>query len=167
MFFTINVTGLLEVYDVLARADSPVTAFRVCNECLTAVAPHGDGQFLAVGSHDGNIYLVECSEGHTVNTRADKASFTAVSAFGSARNCSKRPTSRDITPWKVHGSNLTWNICVCVSACMCVRARMCVSCFALCKKIRLQRFPPTYVLLRELGSSGLLRFYEFKRIFQL
>lgn len=71
------------MYDILTGVDSPVTTFRVCNERLTAIEPHEDGRFLAVGSHDGNIHLVECSEGHTVNTRTDKANFTAVSALRS------------------------------------------------------------------------------------
>ncbi|XP_077262113.1 dynein intermediate chain 3, ciliary-like isoform X1 [Temnothorax americanus] len=77
VFFTINATGLLEVYDILNGVDSPVTTFRVCNDSLTAIAPHENGQLLAVGSHDGNIYLVECSEGLIVNTKTDKANLTA------------------------------------------------------------------------------------------
>jgi len=79
VFFTINATGLLEVYDILIGMESPVTTFRVCDECLTTIAPHKNGQILAVGSHDGNIHLVECSEGYTVNTSTDKANFLAVS----------------------------------------------------------------------------------------
>ncbi|XP_011880521.1 PREDICTED: uncharacterized protein LOC105569014 [Vollenhovia emeryi] len=77
VFFTINATGLLEVYDILNGLDSPVTTFRVCNDSLTAIAPHENGQLLAVGGHDGNIYLVECSEGLIINTKADKANLTA------------------------------------------------------------------------------------------
>ncbi|KAL6259716.1 hypothetical protein P5V15_009629 [Pogonomyrmex californicus] len=77
VFFTINAMGLLKVYDILTGLGSPVITFRVCNECLTAIAPHENGQLLAVGSHDGNIYLVECSEGHVVNTKTDKANLIA------------------------------------------------------------------------------------------
>ncbi|KAG5308272.1 DYI3 protein, partial [Acromyrmex insinuator] len=73
VFFTINATGLLEIYDILNGVNSPVTTFRVCNDSLTAIAPHENGQLLAVGSHDGNIYLVECSDGHIINTKTDKA----------------------------------------------------------------------------------------------
>ncbi|KAG5329903.1 DYI3 protein, partial [Acromyrmex charruanus] len=73
VFFTINATGLLEIYDILNGVNSPVTTFRVCNDSLTAIAPHENGQLLAVGSHDGNIYLMECSDGHIINTKADKA----------------------------------------------------------------------------------------------
>lgn len=79
VFFTINATGLLEVYDILNGVDSPVTTFRVCNDSLTTIAPHENGQLLAVGSHDGNIYLVECSNGHITNTKTDKANLIAVS----------------------------------------------------------------------------------------
>ncbi|KYN19471.1 Dynein intermediate chain 3, ciliary [Trachymyrmex cornetzi] len=77
VFFTINATGLLEVYDILNGVDSPVTTFRVCNDSLTTIAPHENGQLLAVGSHDGNIYLVECSNGHIINSKTDKANLTA------------------------------------------------------------------------------------------
>ncbi|XP_018313159.1 dynein intermediate chain 3, ciliary [Mycetomoellerius zeteki] len=77
VFFTINATGLLEVYDILNGVDSPVTTFRVCNDSLTTIAPHENGQLLAVGSHDGNIYLVECSNGHITNTKTDKANLIA------------------------------------------------------------------------------------------
>jgi len=73
----------LEVYDILNSVDSPVTTFRVCNDCLTAIAPHENGQLLAVGSHDGNIYLVECSKGHIINTTTDKANLTAVGVLKS------------------------------------------------------------------------------------
>ncbi|XP_018351599.1 PREDICTED: dynein intermediate chain 3, ciliary-like [Trachymyrmex septentrionalis] len=77
VFFTINATGLLEVYDILSGVASPVTTFRVCNDSLTTITPHENGQLLAVGSHDGNIYLVECSDGHIINTNTDKANLTA------------------------------------------------------------------------------------------
>ncbi|KYN06592.1 Dynein intermediate chain 3, ciliary [Cyphomyrmex costatus] len=77
VFFTINATGLLEVYDILNGVASPVTTFRVCNDSLTTIAPHENGQLLAVGSHDGNIYLVECSDGHITNTKTDKANLIA------------------------------------------------------------------------------------------
>lgn len=85
MFFTINATGLLEVYDILDGVNSPVTTFRVCNDCLTVIAPHENGQLLAVGSHDGNIYLVECSEGYIINTKTDKANLTTVGVLKSTQ----------------------------------------------------------------------------------
>lgn len=47
VFFTINATGLLEVYDILSGLDSPVTTYRACNERLTVIAPHRNGQLLA------------------------------------------------------------------------------------------------------------------------
>lgn len=75
-FFTINATDMLEVYDILNGVDSPVTTVRVCNDSLRS--SHENGQLLAVGSHDGNIYLVKYSEGHIINTKTDKANFVAV-----------------------------------------------------------------------------------------
>ncbi|RLU23981.1 hypothetical protein DMN91_004189 [Ooceraea biroi] len=77
VFFTINTAGLLKVYDILVGLESPTTAFRICNESLTSIAPHQDGELLAIGSHNGNIYLVKCSEGHTIATKTDKANLVA------------------------------------------------------------------------------------------
>lgn len=57
---------------------SPMTTLRICNDCPTAIAPHENGQLLAIGSRDGNIYLVECSEGHIINIKSDKENLTAV-----------------------------------------------------------------------------------------
>ncbi|EFN79166.1 Dynein intermediate chain 2, axonemal [Harpegnathos saltator] len=73
VFFTINVTGLLEVYDILNGVDASVATFRVCDERLTTIAPHEAGHLLALGAHNGTIYLVECAEGHTVSSKADRA----------------------------------------------------------------------------------------------
>lgn len=59
--------------------DSPMTTYRVCKDSLTVIAPHENGQLLAVGGRDGNIYLVECSEGaYTTNIRTDKANLVDV-----------------------------------------------------------------------------------------
>lgn len=80
MFFTINKNGLLEVYDILSNMNLSKTAFHICNECLTAIVPHENGQILAIGTHEGNIYLVECSEGYTVNTKSDRTNLVNVSA---------------------------------------------------------------------------------------
>lgn len=83
VFFTVNAAGLLEVYDILNGVDSPVSTYHVCNDSLTVIAPHENGQLLAVGGRDGNIYLMECSEGYTINTRTDKANFVDVGVLKS------------------------------------------------------------------------------------
>lgn len=81
VFFTINATGLVEVYDILNGVNEPVAAYRVCDERLTAIAPHEAGDLLAVGAQNGEIYLVECAEGHTVSYKADKVNLNSVSVF--------------------------------------------------------------------------------------
>lgn len=63
--------------------NSPMISYRVCNDSLTVIAPHENGQLLAVGGRDGNIYLVECSEGFTINTRTDKGNFVDVGVLKS------------------------------------------------------------------------------------
>ncbi|KYQ59597.1 Dynein intermediate chain 3, ciliary [Trachymyrmex zeteki] len=44
------------------------------------------GDHVSFGSHDGNIYLVECSNGHITNTKTDKANLIAVSILKGTQN---------------------------------------------------------------------------------
>lgn len=73
MFFTINATGLLEIYDRRAFADDYTSHLQRLSH-----DNRENGQLLAIGSRDGNIYLVECSEGHIINIKSDKENFTPV-----------------------------------------------------------------------------------------
>ncbi|CAK9811867.1 Dynein axonemal intermediate chain 2 [Anthophora quadrimaculata] len=72
VFFTINTEGRLEAYDILAGLSKPLTAIRVCGNSLTAISSNDDGDLLAVGSHNGTVYLLECSEDLMSFTKEDK-----------------------------------------------------------------------------------------------
>ncbi|KAG7210502.1 hypothetical protein KM043_012023 [Ampulex compressa] len=76
VFCTINTRGLLDIYDILTGLQSPLITFSVCEGGLTAIAPHVEGQLLAIGSRAGSIYLLECSESLTINSRNEKATLT-------------------------------------------------------------------------------------------
>lgn len=67
------------MYDILLGMESPTSTFRISEESLTTIAPHENGELLAIGDHNGKIYLVKYSEERIV-TKADKANLIAVSA---------------------------------------------------------------------------------------
>lgn len=83
VFFTINTEGSLDAYDILTGVQAPLTSIHVSSQSLTAISPHEDGEFLAVGSCDGNIYVLECTEGLTTFSKEDKAFLSGVSIFPS------------------------------------------------------------------------------------
>ncbi|KAG9429734.1 Dynein intermediate chain 2, axonemal [Apis mellifera carnica] len=72
VFFTINTEGLLEVYDILFGMNNPLTDIRLCLDKLTAISSHDEGEFLAVGSQKGNVYLLECTKDLTTITKEDR-----------------------------------------------------------------------------------------------
>ncbi|XP_068983669.1 dynein intermediate chain 3, ciliary-like [Bombus flavifrons] len=77
VFFTINKEGLLEAYDILAGIKTPLTNIHVCNDSLTAISSHEEDGFLAVGSSNGNVYLLECTEDLATFTKEDKAALSS------------------------------------------------------------------------------------------
>lgn len=52
---------------------------KVCDESLTCIRPHVQGQLAAVANKKGATYLIEFSEALTVNQKNDKLLLTAVS----------------------------------------------------------------------------------------
>ncbi|XP_012347214.1 dynein intermediate chain 3, ciliary-like isoform X2 [Apis florea] len=72
VFFTINTEGLLEVYDILVGMDKPLNDIRLCLDKLTAISSHDDGEFIAVGSQKGNVYLLECTKDFMTITKEDR-----------------------------------------------------------------------------------------------
>ncbi|XP_024940578.1 dynein intermediate chain 3, ciliary-like isoform X2 [Cephus cinctus] len=77
VFYVIDMSGQLEVYDLLVGMEGPVRTLRLCEDRLGAIAPHEEGKLVAVGSSRGNVYLVESSEAFTVNGKNDKALMTS------------------------------------------------------------------------------------------
>ncbi|KOC61090.1 Dynein intermediate chain 3, ciliary [Habropoda laboriosa] len=72
VFFTINTEGMLEAYDILAGMNKPLIAIRVCSNSLTAISSDDDGELLAVGSRNGTVYLLECSQDLMSFTKEDR-----------------------------------------------------------------------------------------------
>ncbi|XP_026666893.1 dynein intermediate chain 3, ciliary-like [Ceratina calcarata] len=76
VFFVINRDGLLEAYDILAGMKNPLTTIRICRDSLTAIKSHEHGEFLAVGSDNGNVYLLECSDDFSSFSKDDRAALS-------------------------------------------------------------------------------------------
>ena len=87
MFFTINEKGTVEVYDILAGVRTPLTEICLCHDSLTAISSHDEGEFLAVGSSNGNVYLLECTQDFESFTKEDRV------AFSNVRNKKQNATS--------------------------------------------------------------------------
>lgn len=51
---------------------------QICDEALTSIKSHEQGQLTAVGNDNGVISLIEFSQALTVNQKNDKLLFTAV-----------------------------------------------------------------------------------------
>ncbi|XP_014609987.1 PREDICTED: dynein intermediate chain 2, axonemal isoform X2 [Polistes canadensis] len=78
VFFLIKIDGTLDVWDLLIQQDTPVLSIKVCDETLTCVRPHEQGQLIAVASRNGIIYLLELSEALKINHKNDKLLLTAL-----------------------------------------------------------------------------------------
>ncbi|EFN85403.1 Dynein intermediate chain 2, axonemal [Harpegnathos saltator] len=78
VYFLIKMDGTLDVWDFLIQQDSPVLSVKVCDESLTCIRPHEQGQLVAVANKKGAMYLIEFSEALTVNQKNDKLLLTAL-----------------------------------------------------------------------------------------
>ncbi|XP_076663625.1 dynein axonemal intermediate chain 2 isoform X1 [Andrena cerasifolii] len=78
VFFLIKMDGTLDVWDLLIQQDSPVLSVKVCDEILTCIRPHEQGQLAVVANKKGTTFLLEFSEALTINQRNDKLLFTAL-----------------------------------------------------------------------------------------
>ncbi|XP_017758642.1 PREDICTED: trichohyalin-like [Eufriesea mexicana] len=72
VFFIINTQGVLEAYDVLAGLKAPLAKIHICKDSLTSINAHKDGDFLAVGSSNGKVYLLECTEDFGMFSKEDR-----------------------------------------------------------------------------------------------
>ncbi|XP_043465587.1 dynein axonemal intermediate chain 2 isoform X4 [Leptopilina heterotoma] len=78
VFFITKVDGTLDVWDLIVQQDSPVLSVKVCDNSLTSIRPHEQGQLVAVASKNGMTYLIEFSEVLTTNQKNDKLLLTAL-----------------------------------------------------------------------------------------
>ncbi|KAK2575144.1 hypothetical protein KPH14_008861 [Odynerus spinipes] len=84
LFFTIDTEGRLDAYDILQGTSAPLDEIRLCEKALTTIKPHDDGQLLAVGGSDGNIYIIQC-EGLLSTTYTNDKQFYATCMDGCTR----------------------------------------------------------------------------------
>ncbi|XP_033330387.1 dynein intermediate chain 3, ciliary isoform X1 [Megalopta genalis] len=78
VFFLIKMDGTLDVWDLLFQQDSPILSIKVCDEVLTCIRPHEQGQLAAVANKKGTTFLLEFSEALTTNQKNDKLLFTTL-----------------------------------------------------------------------------------------
>ncbi|XP_076280813.1 uncharacterized protein LOC143209283 [Lasioglossum baleicum] len=78
VFFLIKMDGTLDVWDLLFQQDSPILSIKVCDEVLTCIRPHEQGQLAAVANKNGTTFLLELSEALTTNQKNDKLLFTTL-----------------------------------------------------------------------------------------
>ncbi|RLU17333.1 hypothetical protein DMN91_009566 [Ooceraea biroi] len=78
VYYLIKTDGTLDVWDFLIQQDSPVLSVKICDESLTCLRPHEQGQLAAVANKKGSTYLLEFSEVLTINQKNDKVLLTAL-----------------------------------------------------------------------------------------
>ncbi|XP_033209983.1 dynein intermediate chain 2, axonemal [Belonocnema kinseyi] len=116
VFFITKVDGTLDVWDLLVQQDSPVLSVKVCDESLTSIRPHEQGQFVAVSSKNGTTYLIEFSEALTTNQKNDKLLLTALldretrrEKVIEAKNREQRLKMKTVRPELANESNEKYN----------------------------------------------------------
>nr|XP_034180598.1 dynein intermediate chain 3, ciliary-like isoform X3 [Osmia lignaria] len=72
VFYVINTRGELKAYDILAGIRTPLTSIHVCQNKLTSLSIESNGTLIGVGNHNGNIYLLQCSEDLTVFSKDER-----------------------------------------------------------------------------------------------
>ncbi|KAG6801639.1 dynein intermediate chain 2, axonemal isoform X1 [Apis mellifera caucasica] len=95
VFFLIKMDGTLDIWDLLIQQDSPVLSVKVCDEVLTYIKPHEQGQLAAIANKKGTIFLLEFSKALTTNQKNDKVLFTTFLDRETRREKVKEAKSRE------------------------------------------------------------------------
>ncbi|KAI9535963.1 Dynein intermediate chain 2, axonemal [Dissostichus eleginoides] len=72
VFFTVNMDGMLDVWDILFKQNDPTLSLKVCDEALYSLRIQDNGRLLACGSEGGGASLLELSSGLRTNQSNDK-----------------------------------------------------------------------------------------------
>ncbi|XP_076390371.1 dynein intermediate chain 3, ciliary-like isoform X2 [Megachile rotundata] len=72
VFFTINTKGEVKAYDILAGIQAPLTSIHPCQNGLTSIDAHENGDLIAVGNRNGNVYMLQCSEDLATISKDDR-----------------------------------------------------------------------------------------------
>lgn len=62
VFFTTKMNGTLDVWDITSKQKDPVLSMQVCDEALYSLRVHEHGRFVACGSQNGTVNILELAE---------------------------------------------------------------------------------------------------------
>ena len=71
--------GCLDCWDILYQQKAPLLSIKVSDEPLHCLRVQESGLFVATGSDDGNVALMQLTQGLASAHRNDKTAVTAVS----------------------------------------------------------------------------------------
>lgn len=78
LFFISRADGTLDAWDLMVQQNEPILSMRICDSPLSCIRGHESGRFIATGSTNGSIYLVEVSNNMAETTKNDRSIFTMV-----------------------------------------------------------------------------------------
>lgn len=77
-FYLCRMDGWLDAWDVIHRSDRPVLTTKLSDHPLLTCSPHREGKWVAAGSSNGDIHLVEVSETLATSTVNDRPAMAVV-----------------------------------------------------------------------------------------
>ncbi|CAG0922438.1 unnamed protein product [Notodromas monacha] len=77
-FYTANLNGVLDAWDILAYHSKPIFSLQVCDEGLQCIRVEESGHLLAAGSVEGNTYLIQVSESLNRMSKNERTLMTAL-----------------------------------------------------------------------------------------
>lgn len=77
-FYLCRMDGWLDAWDVINRSDRPVLTAKLSDHALLTCSPHKEGKWVAAGSSNGDINLVEVSENLATSTANDRPAMAVV-----------------------------------------------------------------------------------------
>ncbi|XP_034017289.1 dynein intermediate chain 2, axonemal [Thalassophryne amazonica] len=72
IFFTVNMDGMLDTWDLLFKQTDPMLSIKVCDEALYSLRVQDKGCFLACGSQQGSTTLLKVCDGLSTLQRNEK-----------------------------------------------------------------------------------------------
>jgi len=79
LFYVITSAGILLVWDLLLGLKKPIITMKLCQHKLTSIAGDNSGALVAVGSYEGDVYLVHSTETLYSFEKKDRSNFISVS----------------------------------------------------------------------------------------
>lgn len=92
VFYLTRYDGVLDIWDIIQAQTKPRLSVKLCDEALTAIRFHENGQLAVIGNQKGVTYLVEMSENFCQNMSHEKAFLGQVNYIkvGVSRACTKQ-----------------------------------------------------------------------------